>query len=276
MALWVILSSSRWVGAILHHETHPPAYLHSRTCISFAWIQIISKPTPALISKLFVKRKAENDAQLPIRIRTPPGNNVFLSQRPTTIFFSPIGLARRQLPANSNLLNKNPMSVSSWESVAGLMGAHSTKKSSILSSYIMKVDFPDWLSEFNTFISNIRDLIARSMISDLDISSHCSKCRLLRKKTTPPIMAPLPSHRLRPFTRPFSGMGIEYFGPMTITMLRRPLKRWGVILTCLTTNWAVHIELTEILSTDTFLLAFWWFSNMRGCPGVVYSDMAQI
>jgi hypothetical protein len=65
------------------------------------------------------------------------------------------------------------MSVSSWELVASLIGAHSTNKSSILSFYIMKVDFPDWLSEFNTYISNIRDLIERSMISDLDISSHC-------------------------------------------------------------------------------------------------------
>jgi hypothetical protein len=58
---------------------------------------------------------------------------------------------------------------------------------------------------------------------------------------------------------------------MTITMLRRSLKRWGVMFTCLTTR-AVHIKLPEMLRTDSFLFAFWRFANVRGCPGVVYSN----
>ncbi|XP_045029733.1 uncharacterized protein LOC123472386 [Daphnia magna] len=114
------------------------------------------------------------------------------------------------------------------------------------------------------YIPKLRRII-KSVVGD------CAKCRLLRSKPAPPIMAPLPSYRLRPFTRPFSGTGIDYFGPMPITMLRRSLKRWGVMFTCLTTR-AVHIELAETLSTDSFLLAFWRFVNVRGCPGVVYSD----
>ena len=99
----------------------------------------------------------------------------------------------------------------------------------------------------------------------------CAKYKLLREKPNVPIMAPVPSHRLRPFARPFSTTGIDYFGPMTIIMLRRSLKRWGVMFTCMTTR-AVHIEMAETLTTDSFLLAFWRFVNVRGCPGVVYSD----
>jgi hypothetical protein len=58
---------------------------------------------------------------------------------------------------------------------------------------------------------------------------------------------------------------------MTITMLRQSLKRCGVMLTCLTPR-TFHIELAETPWTDSFLLAFWRFANVRGCPGVIYSD----
>ena len=84
-------------------------------------------------------------------------------------------------------------------------------------------------------------------------------------------MAELPAHRLRLFFRPITVTGIDFLGPMTIFMLRRSLKRWDVIFTCLTTK-AVHIEMAESLTSDSFLLAFWQFVNVRGCSTVGYSD----
>ena len=104
-----------------------------------------------------------------------------------------------------------------------------------------------------------------------NVISKCAKCKLLYARPAAPMMAPLPAHRIRPFGRPFQMVGIDYFGPFTISMLRRKLKRYGVMFTCLNTR-AVHIEVADSLDTDSFLLAFWRFADRRGRPQIVYSD----
>ena len=89
-----------------------------------------------------------------------------------------------------------------------------------------------------------------------NVISKCAKCKLLYARPAAPMMAPLPAHRIRPFDRPFQMVGIDYFDPFTISMLRRKLKRYGVMFTCLNTR-TVHIEVSDSLDTDLFLLAFW-------------------
>ncbi|XP_068143451.1 uncharacterized protein [Drosophila tropicalis] len=74
----------------------------------------------------------------------------------------------------------------------------------------------------------------------------------------PPQMALLPIARLAAYQRPFTYVGIDYFGPFMVAVGRRSEKRWGVIFTCLTTR-AVHIELACSLDT-------------RGTPREIYSD----
>lgn len=84
-------------------------------------------------------------------------------------------------------------------------------------------------------------------------------------------MSPLPPARLGAFQRPFTFVGVDYFGPIAVTFGRKSLKRWGVVFTCLTMR-AVHIEIAHSLSTDSFLMALRNFIARRGTPAEIYSD----
>ncbi|XP_068141133.1 uncharacterized protein [Drosophila tropicalis] len=87
----------------------------------------------------------------------------------------------------------------------------------------------------------------------------------------PPQMAPLPIARLAAYQRPFTYVGIDYFGPFLVAVGRRSEKRWGVIFTCLTIR-AVHIELACSLDTASCIMCIRNFINRRGTPREIYSD----
>jgi hypothetical protein len=99
----------------------------------------------------------------------------------------------------------------------------------------------------------------------------CLTCKRHRAMPCIPLMAPLPRHRLAPFNRPFTYVGLDFFGPCNITIYRRKEKRYVLLFTCLNTR-AVHLEVTASLDLSSFLIAFASFSARRGRPSVVYSD----
>ena len=99
----------------------------------------------------------------------------------------------------------------------------------------------------------------------------CFECRRQRSDPLNQKMAPLPAQRLEPFLPAFHFTGIDYFGPITVSMFRRKLKRYGVLFTCLRTR-AVHIEITPSMDVDSFLMAFWRFCNRRRYPAAVWTD----
>lgn len=103
------------------------------------------------------------------------------------------------------------------------------------------------------------------------IKRACQKCKNRSAKPVPPEMADLPQARLASFTRPFSYIGLDYFGPMTVVVGRRTEKRWGVLMTCLTIR-AIHIELAHSLSTDSCIIAIRNFIGRRGTPLEIYCD----
>ena len=79
---------------------------------------------------------------------------------------------------------------------------------------------------------------------------------------------------------PFAAVGIDYFGPLYIhagpltrSVKKNPKlhKRYGCIFTCLRYR-AVHIELANDLTTDSFIQAVTRFVGRRGPPKVIYSD----
>ena len=84
-------------------------------------------------------------------------------------------------------------------------------------------------------------------------------------------MAVLPAARLGAFQRPFTFVGIDYFGPLTVSVGRRREKRWGVIFTCLTVR-AVHIEISYSLDTSSCILCIRNFVARRGIPREIYTD----
>lgn len=103
------------------------------------------------------------------------------------------------------------------------------------------------------------------------IRTKCQYCIISRSKPLPPQMAELPTARLASFTRPFTFIGIDYFGPMMVVVGRRAEKRWGVLITCLTVR-AVHIEIAHTLTTDSCIMSIQNFIARRGVPSVIHCD----
>ncbi|XP_037825055.1 uncharacterized protein LOC119613182 [Lucilia sericata] len=101
--------------------------------------------------------------------------------------------------------------------------------------------------------------------------SNCFICRFRRTLPVPPLMGSLPKDRLTAYIRPFSYTGLDYFGPLTITIGRRHEKRWVALFTCLTIR-AIHLEVAFDLSTDACILAIRNFINRRGLPTRLRSD----
>jgi hypothetical protein len=114
-------------------------------------------------------------------------------------------------------------------------------------------------------------LSAREVIREIE--QDCTVCR--RRKAVPvnPVMAPLPSLRLKKSMRAFSETSIDYGGPFLTKQGRgKPRnKRYLCLFTCLATR-AVHLELSFSLDTDSFLNAFFRMASRRGMPADVLTD----
>lgn len=96
----------------------------------------------------------------------------------------------------------------------------------------------------------------------------------LHPRNSNPKMGDLPEARVRP-SRPFSKTGSDYAGPFWVrpNSLRNSnkIKAYTCIFVCMATK-AVHIEVAEDLTTDSFLAALSRFSNRRGAPTDLYTD----
>ncbi|XP_055623761.1 uncharacterized protein LOC129767164 [Toxorhynchites rutilus septentrionalis] len=125
----------------------------------------------------------------------------------------------------------------------------------------------------STVINELRQTFRIPRIRRLfqGVRTKCQECKIQRATPRPPPMADLPAARLAAFTRPFSFIGIDYFGPMLVVVGRRPEKRWGVLITCLTIR-AVHIEIAHSLSANSCILALRNFMARRGVPIQILSD----
>ena len=103
------------------------------------------------------------------------------------------------------------------------------------------------------------------------IVGRCFLCRKAQAKTLEQIMAPLPAVRTTAGWFPFKTTGVDYFGPINIKHGRRKEKRYGCLFTCLQTR-AVHLEVAQSLSTDSFIMALKRFIARRGSPEEFFSD----
>lgn len=103
------------------------------------------------------------------------------------------------------------------------------------------------------------------------VRSKCQKCKNDRAKPAIPIMGDLPPARLAYNVEPFTYTGIDFFGPMYVLQNRKPVKRWGVIFTCLSVR-AIHIEITPSLTASSCIIAVRNFMAYRGTPLEIYSD----
>lgn len=113
--------------------------------------------------------------------------------------------------------------------------------------------------------------IPRVRVCYSKVRKNCQRCKNERAIPHPPIMADLPPARLAAFTRPFTHVGIDYFGPIEVAIGRRVEKRWGMLATCMTTR-AVHIEIAHSLSTSSCVMAIRNMIARRGIPRQIYCD----
>lgn len=63
-------------------------------------------------------------------------------------------------------------------------------------------------------------------------------------------MADLPPARLTITSRAFTYVGLDLFGPITISVGRKTEKRWVKLATCLVVR-AIHMEILTKLDTDS-------------------------
>src|SRR5664279_937342 len=95
-----------------------------------------------------------------------------------------------------------------------------------------------------------------------DFIRSCVQCRRLRRPVEEQKMADLPEDRVEP-SPPFCFCGMDCFGPFITKQGRKEYKRHGLLFTCLCSR-AVHIEMLEDMSTDSFILGLRSFIAIRG------------
>ncbi|XP_062714759.1 uncharacterized protein LOC134291266 [Aedes albopictus] len=124
-----------------------------------------------------------------------------------------------------------------------------------------------------TVINEVRQKfrIPRLRVCYEQVRKNCQQCKNQQAAPNPPFMADLPPARLAAFSRPFTHVGIDYFGPMEVTVGRRVEKRWVMLATCLTIR-AIHLEVVHSLNTSSCIMALRNFIARRGTPQKIYSD----
>ncbi|KAL3989127.1 hypothetical protein ACER0C_013445 [Sarotherodon galilaeus] len=98
----------------------------------------------------------------------------------------------------------------------------------------------------------------------------CVKCRKFTRNAEVQRMADLPRERVET-SPPFAYCGMDCFGPFYVKEGRKELKRYGLLFTCLCSR-AVHIELLDDMTSDTFINALRTFIAIRGSVRQLRSD----
>lgn len=99
----------------------------------------------------------------------------------------------------------------------------------------------------------------------------CVRCKRYQAPVIEQQMADLPLERVQPGQPPFSAVGVDCFGPYYVKQGRGNVKRYGVLFTCLAIR-AIHIEIIDSLSTDSFINALRRFIARRGQVKVIRCD----
>ena len=107
------------------------------------------------------------------------------------------------------------------------------------------------------------------------VLNRCAICKKMEGRSfgRPPA-ASLPEFRVST-APPFSKTGVDFAGPLFVKGKDKQMKKVYIALfTCCVTR-AVHLELVEDLSTETFKLCLRRFIARRGVPTLMVSDNAK-
>ena len=101
---------------------------------------------------------------------------------------------------------------------------------------------------------------------------QCIPCRRMAQEISPPQMSDLPSERL-PLQNhfAFATTGLDFIGPFPIKQCGKFATRYVLLFSCLVVR-AVHLEVSESLSTGSTMSCIRRFISRRGKPKIFYSD----
>ena len=102
---------------------------------------------------------------------------------------------------------------------------------------------------------------------------NCMFCRKTKAKRCQQIMGDLPPERTEP-AAPFHYTTVDLFGPYQVrddVKKRVSLKVWGIVFCCMASR-AIHTDLVNSQSTESFLFAYQRFTALRGHPKKIWSD----
>lgn len=107
------------------------------------------------------------------------------------------------------------------------------------------------------------------------IFRQCVACFKSKPTLQTQMMGELPKSRVQTPIRPFYSTGVDYCGPVLVKMTKRkgstPNKCYIAIFVCFSTK-ALHLELVEDLTTNSFIAALRRFMSRRGKPKDIFSD----
>ena len=107
------------------------------------------------------------------------------------------------------------------------------------------------------------------------ILNQCVTCKRVQGRPyTGPPMASLPEFRVRKAV-PFSKVGVDYLGPLYVRGSDNNMSKVYVALFSCCVTRAIHLELVQDQSVDTFRLCLRKFTARRGTPTLIVSDNAQ-
>ncbi|KAJ0177241.1 hypothetical protein K1T71_001416 [Dendrolimus kikuchii] len=125
--------------------------------------------------------------------------------------------------------------------------------------------------------ADIKEMFMQVKIIEADRDAlrflNCLQCRLRRAQPASPSTGSLPAARLAHHSRPFTFTGVDYFGPLEVTVGRHREKRYVALFTCMTSR-ALHLEVVASLSADSAINALRRFIARRGVPTELWSDNA--
>ncbi len=99
---------------------------------------------------------------------------------------------------------------------------------------------------------------------------QCVFCRKQRRPVEGQKMRDLPTERME-HSPPFTYCGMDVFGPFLTKQARKEYKRYGLLFTCFYSR-AIHVEMLEDLSTDTFINGLRCFIALRGSVRQIKCD----
>ena len=123
----------------------------------------------------------------------------------------------------------------------------------------------------DTMVSSLRNVYLIIGLRRLakQVKRECVYCQFQDAKGCNAPAAPLPDLRVSQ-APPFAVTGVDFAGPLFCSDV--PKKKYYVLLfTCAVVR-AIHLEVTDSLSTADFLLALRRFCSRRGMPSIIYSD----